>query len=103
MKTALVQFARRFARKRMNQLNTVFLTILIVLHYFSIGWMAESRTIETIMTGGSFSEIGTIIPVLGFILLRTTIVFILPGFLLSWFCLELIDFLLEKRRMSVKL
>ena len=63
----------------------------------------KSRTIETIMTGGSFSEIGTIIPVLGFVLLRTTIVFILPGFILSWLCLELIDFLLEKRRMSAKL
>ena len=103
MKTTLVQFARRFAKKRMNRLNAVFLTLLVVLHYFSIGWMAESRAIETIMTGGSSSEIGTIIPVLGFILLRMTSIFILPGFILSWFCLELIDFLLEKRRMSAKL
>ena len=59
--------------------------------------MAESRTIETIMTGGSFSEIGTIISVLGFILLRTVIVFIVPGFIFSWLGLELIEFLLEKR------
>jgi type III secretory pathway component EscU len=81
----------------MNWLNAAFLVILIVLHYFSIGWMAESRSIEMIMTGGSFSEIGTISSVLGFILLRTTIVFILPGFMLSWLCMELIDFLLEKR------
>ena len=51
MKTVLIHFARRFAKKRMNQLNTAFLAILIVLHYFIIGWMAESRSIETIMTG----------------------------------------------------
>ena len=100
MKSALIPFIRKFAGKRMNQLNAAFLALLLVLHYFSIGWMAESRTIETIMTGGSFSEIGMIISVLGFILLRTTILFIIPGFVLSWIGLELIDFLLEKKELE---
>ena len=100
MKTVLIQFACRFAKKRMNWLNAAFLVILIILHHFSIGWMAKSRSTELIMTGGSLSEIGTISSVLGFILLRTTLVLLLPGFMLSWLCLELIDFLQEKRELE---
>jgi hypothetical protein len=82
----------------MNWLTGAFLAILIILHHLSIGWMAQSRSIELIMTGGSIPGIGIISSVLGFILLRTTIVLLLPGFIFSWLCLELMDFLQEKRK-----
>jgi hypothetical protein len=81
----------------MNWLTAAFLGVLILLHHFSIGWMAQSRSIELIMTGGSIPGIGTISSVLGFILLRTTIVLLLPGFVFGWLSLELMDFLQEKR------
>ena len=97
MKIFLCQFVRRLAAKPANLRYAAFLVLLGTLHHFSIGWMAESRIIEYIMTGGSDAGIGTIAAVLGFILLRMIIVFLLPGFILSRLGLELIDFLFASR------
>ena len=100
MKTFLYQFARRSAARPANLRYAAFLVFLGILHHFGIGWMAESRIIEYIMTGGSDAGIGTVATVLGFILLRMIIVFLLPGFILSRLGLELIDFLLASRPAS---
>jgi hypothetical protein len=94
MKTFLTHFARRFAN------IAVLWVILIILHHISLDWMAESRSIEMIMTGGSPSEIGTVSYVLGFMLLRLSVIFVLPGFILGWLCFEMIDFVLEKRKLE---
>ncbi len=92
MKRVLIQFIRTFLSKRVNWLNAGFLVILVILHYLSISWMAQSRSIEMIMACGSPPGISTVGAILGFILLRTTIIFLLPGFILSYICLELFDF-----------
>ena len=84
----------------MNWLIAALWAILIILHHISIDWMAESRSIELIMTGGSPSEIGTISYVLGFIFLRMTVIFILPGFIFGWLCFEMLDFVLQKRKLE---
>ena len=76
-----------------------FIAVLITLHHLSIGWMAESRSLESIMTGGITARIDTVALVLAFVLLRT-LVFLLPGFMLSWLCLELIGFVQAKRELD---
>ena len=84
----------------MNWLIAVLWVILIILHQISIDWIAESRSIEMIMTGGSPSEIGAVSYVLGFIFLRMADIFVLPGFILGWFCFEMFDFVLEKKKLE---
>lgn len=83
----------------MNWLIGTFIAVLITLHHLSISWIAESRSLESIMTGGITARIDTLALVLAFVLLRT-LVFLLPGFMLSWFCLELIGFVLAKRELD---
>lgn len=61
--------------------------------------MAESRNLESIMTGGITARIDTLALVVAFVLLRT-LVFLLPGFMLSWLCLELIGFVQAKRELD---
>ena len=100
MKTFLTHFACRFARKRMNWLIAVLWLILIILHQISFDWMANSRSIEMIMTAGSPSEIGAVSYVLGFIFLRMAVIFVLPGFILGWFCFEMFDFVLDKKKLE---
>jgi len=97
VKRLLIGFARSFAKKRVNQASFVFLCLALILHYFSIGWMAESRAIEAIMNGrpGSLPMMAL---VMGFILLRVTALLLLPGFLLSWIVMEFFEFMRRKNK-----
>lgn len=96
MKTAMIAFPRHLMRTRLNRVTLAFLALIPVLHFFSVGWMERSRSVELILAGGDLN-LGAVTAALAFILLRITAILLLPGFACAWLGLEALAFWRERK------